>query len=157
MKTVNLKEGMPPVHQALMQMERELAAARMEGCGLVKLIHGYGSTGEGGEIRIAVQKRLREMSERGEVRGVIFGENWAKSDEQAWKLVGTRKELKLDRDLGQGNRGNTIVELRTGWQDRKPRSAQDHQLPATEDHSGNSELADRLFMHYTVVHEDGSL
>ncbi len=111
MKTVNLKEGMPQVHQALMQMERELAAARMEGCGLVKLIHGYGSTGEGGEIRIAVQKRLREMSERGEVRGVIFGENWAKSDEQAWKLVGTRKELKLDRDLGKGNRGITIVEL----------------------------------------------
>jgi hypothetical protein len=111
MKTVNLKEGMPLVNQALMQMDRELALARREGCALVKLIHGYGSTGAGGEIRVAVQKRLREMSERGEIRGFIFGENWARSDEQAWKIVSARKELKQDRDLGKGNRGITIVEL----------------------------------------------
>jgi hypothetical protein len=111
MKTVNLKEGMPLVRQALMQMERELAVARAEGSGLVKLIHGYGSTGAGGEIRLAVQKRLREMSERGEIRGFIFGENWAKSDEQTWKIIGARKELKEDRDLGKGNRGITVVEL----------------------------------------------
>jgi hypothetical protein len=111
MKTVNLKEGMPLVRQALMHMDRELAVARAEGCGLVKLIHGYGSTGAGGEIRIAVQNRLREMSERGEIRGFIFGENWAKSDERAWKIVSVRQELKQDRDLGKGNRGITIVEL----------------------------------------------
>ena len=111
MKTVNLKEGMPLVHQALMQMDHELAVARADGCDFVKLIHGYGSTGAGGEIRIAVQKRLREMSERGQIRGFIFGENWAKSDEQAWRIVSTRQELKLDRDLGKGNRGITIVEL----------------------------------------------
>lgn len=111
MKTVNLKEGMPLVNQALMQMDRELALARADGCDFVKLIHGYGSTGTGGEIRIAVQKRLREMSERGQIRGFIFGENWAKSDEQAWRIVSTRQELKQDRDLGKGNRGITIVEL----------------------------------------------
>jgi hypothetical protein len=111
MKTVNLKEGMPLVNQALMQMEHELAVARTEGCGLVKLIHGYGSSGEGGEIRIAVQKRLLEMSERGQIRGVIFGEDWAKSDARAWKIVSARKELKLDRDLGKRNHGITIVEL----------------------------------------------
>lgn len=111
MKTVNLKEGMPLVHQALMQMERELAVARADGCDLVKLIHGYGSTGEGGEIRVAVQKRLLEMSERGQIRSVIFGENWAKSDERAWKIVNAHKESKQDRDLGKGNRGITIVEL----------------------------------------------
>lgn len=111
MKTVNLKEDMPLVNQALMRMDRELALARAEGCGLVKLIHGYGSTGAGGEIRIAVQKRLREMSEAGQIRGFIFGEDWAKSDERAWKIVCARKELKLDRDLGKSNRGITVVEL----------------------------------------------
>ena len=111
MKTVNLEEGMPHVNQALMQMERALAIARGEKCGLVKLIHGYGSTGTGGEIRIAVQKRLREMSERGQIRGFIYGENWARSDERAWKLVSARQDLKQDRDLGKGNRGITIVEL----------------------------------------------
>lgn len=111
MKTVNLKEGMPLVRQALMQMDRELAVARANGCDFVKLIHGYGSTGAGGEIRIAVQKRLREMSARGQIQGFIFGENWAKSDERAWKIVSSRPELKQDRDLGKENRGITIVEL----------------------------------------------
>jgi hypothetical protein len=111
MKTVNLKEGMPLVRQALMQMDRELAVARAEKCDLVKLIHGYGSTGTGGEIRDAVQKRLREMSERSQIRGFIFGENWAKSDERTWRIVSARPELKQDRDLGKGNRGITIVEL----------------------------------------------
>jgi hypothetical protein len=108
---VNLKEGMPLVREALLHMDRELAVARAEGCGLIKLIHGYGSTGAGGEIRIAVQKRLREMSERGEIRGFVFGENWAKSDERAWEIVSARQELKQDRDLGKGNRGITVVVL----------------------------------------------
>jgi hypothetical protein len=111
MKTVNLKEGMPLVHQALTRLERELAAARARGSDFIRLIHGYGSTGAGGEIRIAVQKRLREMGERGEIRGFIFGENWAKSDEHTWKLISARPELKQDQDLGKGNRGITIVEL----------------------------------------------
>ena len=68
MKIVNLKEGMPLVHQALAQLSQELVVARDEGYSLVKLIHGYGSTGAGGEIRIAVQKRLREMSDGGQIR-----------------------------------------------------------------------------------------
>ena len=36
--------------------ERELARARQTGSPVVKLIHGYGSTGEGGEIRSAAQR-----------------------------------------------------------------------------------------------------
>ncbi len=111
MKTVNLKEGMPQVHQALSELDRELAHAREEGYGLVKLIHGYGSTGAGGEIRIAVQRRLREMSDHGQIRGCIFGEDWSKSDEQTWTLLGSHADLKQDRDLGKRNRGITVVML----------------------------------------------
>ena len=76
-----------------------------------KLIHGYGSSGAGGEIRIAAQRRLTEMASRGEIRACIFGENWAKSDEQAWALINTRPELKQDHDLGRRNLGITIVVL----------------------------------------------
>ena len=56
---------------------------------MIKLIHGYGSSGAGGEIRIAAQKRLTEMATRGEIRACIFGENWAKSDERAWATRST--------------------------------------------------------------------
>ena len=102
---------MPTVAQALQHLDRELARARQAGCGVVKLIHGYGSTGAGGEIRVAVQRRLAEMAGRGEIRTCIFGEDWAKSDERAWALIKARTELKQDHDLGRRNLGITIVQL----------------------------------------------
>jgi hypothetical protein len=111
MKTVNLKSDMPSVHEAQQRLERELAAARREGVTLLKIVHGYGSSGTGGDIRVAVQKRLRELSESGQLSGCIFGENWSKSDELGWKLIREHGELKQDRDLGRRNQGITIVVL----------------------------------------------
>jgi hypothetical protein len=110
-KTVNLKSRMPTVSEALQQLDRELALARQAGCAVIKLIHGYGSSGAGGEIRIAAQRRLMEMRGRGEIRACIFGENWAKSDEQVWALINAHSELKQDHDLGRRNLGITIVVL----------------------------------------------
>ena len=51
------------------------------------------------------------MTARGQIRAGIFGENWAKSDEQAWALITARPELKQDHDLGRRNLGVTIVVL----------------------------------------------
>jgi hypothetical protein len=102
---------MPLVHEALQHLERELGLARQEKATLLKLVHGYGSTGAGGDIRIAVQKRLLEMVQNGQIRGCIFGENWSKSDDAAWKLLQSHSELKSDSDLGRRNQGITIVLL----------------------------------------------
>jgi hypothetical protein len=99
------------VHEALQRLERELNIARGDGIKLLKVVHGYGSSGAGGDIRIAVQKRLCEMAESGQIRGCIYGENWAKSDEVSWKLVCENRELKGDSDLGRRNQGITIVVL----------------------------------------------
>jgi hypothetical protein len=111
MKTVNLKSDMPQVHEALQRLTRELALAQQEKATLLKLVHGYGSTGVGGDIRIAVQKRLLEMTQNAQIRGCIFGENWSKSDDATWKLLQSHPELKNDSDLGRRNRGITIVFL----------------------------------------------
>ncbi|MGB7602503.1 MAG: hypothetical protein WBM24_19530 [Candidatus Sulfotelmatobacter sp.] len=100
---------MPEVPEALQRMDRELALARQNKLTILKLVHGYGSTGTGGDIRIAVQKRLFEMFQSGQIRGCIFGENWSKSDETTWKLLQSNNGLKNDPDLGRGNRGITIV------------------------------------------------
>lgn len=105
-KIVNLKSDMPVVREALQRLDRELAFARQEKTAILKLVHGYGSSGAGGEIRIAVQKRLRELADRGEIRGCIFGENWLKSDELTWKVLQSKAELKNDSDLGRKNPGS---------------------------------------------------
>jgi hypothetical protein len=99
------------VSQALERLERELAFARNQKSLFVKFIHGYGSTGAGGEIRIAVQKRLVELVQSGGIRACIFGENWSKSDGETWKLLESHRELRHDEHLGRRNRGITIVAL----------------------------------------------
>jgi hypothetical protein len=109
--SVDLKSDLPSVPEALQRLERELTLARQDGAALLKVIHGYGSTGTGGDIRVAVQKRLRELREAGRIRGCIFGENWSKSDEETWRLVQTQAKLKNDHDLGRHNPGITIVLL----------------------------------------------
>jgi hypothetical protein len=110
-KTINLKSDMPLVRDALQRLDRELSLAQKEKTTLMKLVHGYGSTGAGGDIRIAVQKRLLEMMQGGQIHACIFGENWSKSDDAAWKLLQSHPELKNDSDLGHRNRGITIVLL----------------------------------------------
>ncbi|HKH99208.1 MAG TPA: hypothetical protein VJ999_08880 [Candidatus Sulfotelmatobacter sp.] len=102
---------MPPVREALQRLDRELALARQGKNALLKVVHGYGSSGAGGEIRIAVQKRLRELAEAGQIRGCIFGENWSKADEETWRLLQAQPELKGDPDLGRRNQGITVVVL----------------------------------------------
>jgi hypothetical protein len=108
---VNLKSDMPSVQEALQRLGREIAIARQGNAAMLKIIHGYGSSGVGGEIRIAVQRRLRELVEAGQIRGCIFGENWSKTDATTWRLLQAQSELKSDADLGRGNRGITIIVL----------------------------------------------
>jgi hypothetical protein len=110
-RVVNLKEGMPLVREALSRMEGELRRARSAGVLVVKFVHGYGSTGKGGEIRIAVQKALIKRLQQAELRAVIFGEDWRISNEASWALLKKHPELKQDSDLGRENRGITLVVL----------------------------------------------
>ncbi|HLV85791.1 MAG TPA: Smr/MutS family protein [Candidatus Sulfotelmatobacter sp.] len=111
-KVCNLKADMPPVPEALQRLERELGGARQEGAGVLKIVHGYGSHGVGGDIRVAVQKRLFELAGEGKIAGYIFGENWEISHDLTWKLLQTHPELKQDADLGRRNEGISIVLLR---------------------------------------------
>ncbi len=92
-------------------MDQEIALARRSKQTLLKVIHGYGSTGVGGDIRMAVQRRLRELAESAQIRSCIFGENWSKSDDTAWRVLQSDPQLKGAPDLGRRNQGITIVLL----------------------------------------------
>jgi hypothetical protein len=96
----------------MMRMERELRLAASDGVKLVKVVHGYGSTGAGGEIRIAVQKELVKLCRQGELKAVIFGEDWRISNETTWALLRQMPELKSDANLGRENKGITVVVMK---------------------------------------------
>ncbi|HTV64095.1 MAG TPA: Smr/MutS family protein [Bryocella sp.] len=110
-KTVILKQGMPGVEQARARLRAEIQAAQQGGIRVLKLVHGYGSSGVGGDLRIALQSTLRQMAAAREIQECIYGENWRTSDERAWKLLKQMPELKSDSDLGRGNQGITIAVL----------------------------------------------
>lgn len=109
MRIVDLEEGMPTVEQARLRMQHELHAARKDGCKALKLIHGYGSSGTGGALRIELQKDLRRAVEDGSIQEFIPGEDWRLSNEKTWKLLKQFPEWKKDSDLGRNNAGISIV------------------------------------------------
>ncbi len=110
-KTIIVKEGMPGVEEARTRLQEELRRARQRGLKLLKLVHGYGSSGVGGDLRIALQATLTKMAQQREIQGCIYGENWRTSDERTWDLLKRMPELKNDADLGKGNKGITVVVL----------------------------------------------
>jgi hypothetical protein len=110
-KTINLKQGFPSVEQARLRLKSEIELAKASGLKLLKIIHGYGSSGAGGDLRFALQSTLRRMTDTHEITDCIYGENWRKSDERSWTLLKQLPELKSDPDLGRGNKGIAIVVL----------------------------------------------
>lgn len=110
-KTVNLEDGLPSIVQARARLTTEIDAARRNGFKVLKLIHGYGSSGVGGELRIALQATLFQMAHQNEIGACIYGENWRTSDDRSWEVLKRMPELKGDSDLGKGNKGITLVVL----------------------------------------------
>ena len=110
-REINLEEGMPSSDEAILRMRTLLEAARVDRVGVAKLIHGYGSTGRGGRIRVAVLSELRFMKSRRLIRDYVPGEDFGPFSEAARDLVTRRPALARDRDYGRCNRGVTVVVL----------------------------------------------
>jgi hypothetical protein len=110
-KVINLEEGMPTVEQARLRMQYELQTARKEGYMAVKLIHGYGSSGAGGALRLELQRELRRGAREGTIPVFIAGEDWRIANEATWELLKRFPEWKNDADLGRNNLGISVVVL----------------------------------------------
>jgi len=109
LREVNLELGMPTVSQALRRLDVELSTSRKMHCAALKLIHGYGSSGSGGKIRVAVRRRLTELKQQGAIRDFIPGERFTIFEEAtlaAFRLCGS---LRQDPDAERYNNGVTFV------------------------------------------------
>jgi hypothetical protein len=110
-KLVNLETGLPDRAQALDRLRTALAQARKEGTTVLKIVHGYGSSGVGGVLRPVVRNFLRQLKEKGEIRLFVNGESFSSFDERSKALVAQAVQLLVDSDLGRGNKGITLVLL----------------------------------------------
>lgn len=73
-RTLNLEKGMPTVDQALRRLRAEIASAAIRGSRILILIHGYGSSGEGGAIKGEVRRLLEGMQKKRQINEFLPGE-----------------------------------------------------------------------------------
>ena len=109
---VNIKDGMPTVDVALNRLEMALKPYGKRSK-LIKIVHGYGSTGVGGKIRTAVRQRLKSKKAMGSIIDFIPGEEFSMFGSATQKALALyHKELTEDRDYNKSNEGITVVVLK---------------------------------------------
>lgn len=109
--TINLEDGRPTKDVALRILSAEIVRYKAQRVKVIKLIHGYGSSGVGGVLRVAVRKELERMKNRGVIKLYVPGENFEIFSSVTIKMLDSCNELRNDRDIGRFNNGITMVLL----------------------------------------------
>lgn len=108
-RIVNLEYGRPVVESALKRMHNELEQAKIDGVRVVTLIHGYGSSGKGGRIRIECRKSLDYLRQKDILKDVVHGEVFHRRSGFGKSLVRQYPELEQLCKSDFNNPGITVV------------------------------------------------
>ena len=109
LREVNIKYDMPTADQAVKRTTYEIENARRTGISCVKIVHGYGSHGKGGKIRVEVRAYLERMKRQKRISDYIPGERFSIFDEATRAAFAKCGELRQDSDLERANNGMTII------------------------------------------------
>ncbi len=110
-RSVNLEEGMPPVEEGLDRLETALHSARHGGVRLLRIIHGYGSTGSGGKLKSACRAALKQKAALKQIRGYLPGEDYSRSSSAGKALIRRYPALGRTERMDRYNHGITFVEM----------------------------------------------
>lgn len=111
MHHVNLETGRPDLDTARRRLLSEMAAARRKGVRLLKVIHGWGSSGAGGTLAVGIRKSLRLRVKEGKAVAVVPGERFSSDTNEGRELAQRHPSVRGDRDFNRANPGITLVEL----------------------------------------------
>lgn len=104
---INLEEGMPPCDEALARLKALIRLAKQNKYKCAVVVHGYGSSGKGGVIRVKARQWLNAQVRNGSIKTVISGEDFNILNSTARDLRAKFPELELY--LRMVNHGVTIV------------------------------------------------
>ena len=109
---LNIKRGMPTVEEALDTLTEHLRAAHELNIKAIILIHGYGSSGEGGHIKRAIHEALELNRYADRVDEYFYGENVPYGSPAYHDLMKKRPSLKRYlRHFKASNAGMTVLLL----------------------------------------------
>ncbi len=109
---MNVETDLPTLDEARRDMAAEIRDARREGVRVLKVIHGYGSSGKGGTLRVGLRKSFGLRKKQGVIRDFIPGEDFSIFDPTTLNLLEAVPEVRGDPDLDATNEGVTILWLR---------------------------------------------
>ena len=111
LREVNLEAGMPYVDQAIRRLTLEIQQSRRMGCAVLKIIHGYGSSGKGGKIRAESRRYLTRLKGQGEITDFLPGEKFSIFEDATRRALVRCDALRRDADLDRYNNGVTFIVL----------------------------------------------
>jgi hypothetical protein len=111
-KTFNVEAGLPTLDEARRRVIDEIKQAKREGVRVLKIIHGYGSSGKGGALCIGLRKSFGLRKKEGVIKNSIPGEDFSIFNETALALLEAVPALRGDPDLNATNEGVTILWLK---------------------------------------------
>lgn len=104
---INIKSEGQTVSLALSEFLIELDRAKFMDKKVIKVVHGYGSHGRGGEIKNNLHKLLEDLKHRKKIKDYIKGEKITKNLMSGFFY--DYPFLALDPDIKNYNSGITIV------------------------------------------------
>lgn len=108
-RTLNLEATFPTVEEARRMVLDALRQAKRERVRVLKVIHGYGSTGKGGALCVGLRKSFALRKKEGVIRDYIPGESFSIFEPTTLALLDAVPELRSDPDLNATNEGVTVV------------------------------------------------
>ena len=109
---LNIKRGLPTVEEALEQLTEYLRMASELGIKAIILIHGYGSSGEGGRIKWAIHEALENNRYADRIEEYYYGEQVPYGTQACQALLKQRPGLKQYlKHFKAGNAGMTVLLL----------------------------------------------
>ena len=110
-REINLETGMPYVDEAVRRLTCEINNSSKLGYAVLKVIHGYGSSGAGGRIRVEVRRYLGRLQNQKKIKLFETGEDFSIFSENTRKILSACPSLRKDRDLERHNNGVTFILL----------------------------------------------
>lgn len=108
-RTVNLEKGMPLVKDALSRLQNEIRTAGLNKERVLVLIHGYGSSGQGGAIKKEVRRQLQFLYDKKSIQDYVPGEKCDKRSGRFRQLA--RRFPFVEKFVRKPNPGITFVIL----------------------------------------------
>jgi len=110
-RTVNIKDGLPLVEEGKQRLASALARARCDGVELIRVIHGWGSSGTGGRLGKACRRQCERWVQDKVIARYCPGEEYGKGRLVTQEWIRRYPELKRSILTDTENHGITFVEL----------------------------------------------